>query len=290
MPVYPDPNGGEMVVANRAEAEARGWTPSMGTFGVRSDPGAGGGGGGGMPAQTAPGLGGSQQAILDAFKASSGFSLQDLAERKRQFDATLEWQKQMWANQGMPELQIRQQAQALAQQEFEAQNAIAQQNLLLAQRSQGFQEEMGRAGLGLDYLKTAASMGGPADVFQAADFTRGVAQSGNAPAFLQALRNNTGLAAFNAPSGASPQALTPDVIAGRLTTGAIPAQTNPALQTIGGIAQAGGAALAPQAVEQLNPDELAALGSGFKKLGYSLPAFLSQYTQSRIGQGSAQAV
>lgn len=47
MPVYPNPAGGEMTVANRAEAEARGWTPSMGTFGARSQEGGGGGGGGG---------------------------------------------------------------------------------------------------------------------------------------------------------------------------------------------------------------------------------------------------
>jgi hypothetical protein len=37
MPLYPNPAGGSMEVANQAEAEAAGWTPSMGTFGAYSE-------------------------------------------------------------------------------------------------------------------------------------------------------------------------------------------------------------------------------------------------------------
>lgn len=304
-----------MVVANRADAIAKGWTPSMGTFGVRSEDGSGGGGGGGSdPAQSAAGMGSLGQqigqqitaAMTPFSQATSGVTAAQLAEQKRQFDATLEWQKQMWANQGMPQLEIQQRAQALAEKAQADQQAIAQGNLALSQKQQAaqesqfgqtfglqqqqeaFNEAMGRSNLGLDYLKTAASMGGPADVFQSDDFIRG-AQSAGAPAFLTALRNNTALPAFGATSGAAPTPLTADSLTGRMMNGAGPDSHAAALNSIGGIAQAGGAALSPQAIESLNPDEIAAMTSGFNKLGYSMPAFLQQYQQSRIGQGAAQA-
>ena len=48
MPLYPNPAGGSMEVANRAAAEAAGWTPSMGTFGAQSAE-TGGGGNPGTP-------------------------------------------------------------------------------------------------------------------------------------------------------------------------------------------------------------------------------------------------
>ncbi|MCR4375907.1 MAG: hypothetical protein NUW22_13770 [Acidobacteria bacterium] len=67
MPVFPNPAGGMMTVNNEAEARAKGWTPSMGSFGVNSYPDSGGGGspGGGSPAPT----GGDQGFNPDAAKA-----------------------------------------------------------------------------------------------------------------------------------------------------------------------------------------------------------------------------
>src|SRR5258708_25381832 len=46
------------------------------------------------------------QAVTPLSQATSGVTAADLAERKRQFDQQLEWTKQMWAQQGMPQLQI----------------------------------------------------------------------------------------------------------------------------------------------------------------------------------------
>lgn len=49
MPLYPNPAGGSMQAANDADAAAKGWTPSMGTFGSQTYPEGGGGGGGAQP-------------------------------------------------------------------------------------------------------------------------------------------------------------------------------------------------------------------------------------------------
>src|SRR5690349_4478823 len=101
MPLYPNPAGGTMVAANDADAKTKGWTPSMGTFGVNTYPDAGGG-----PSTpqtpTSPDL----SALQKFFGDTSGFSIKDLQERARQFDASLEFEKQKWREQGLPELQI----------------------------------------------------------------------------------------------------------------------------------------------------------------------------------------
>jgi hypothetical protein len=55
------------------------------------------------------------------------------------------------------------------------------------------------------------------------------------------------------------------------------------------VAQAGGSALGPQAWESLSPDEQQMFGSMVGAVGGSMPTFLQQYQQSRIGQGAAQA-
>jgi hypothetical protein len=205
MVLYPDPKGGSMEVADRAEAESRGWTPSMGTFGINSDPNSGGGGGGGgggqqQQQQQDPDL----SAIMAGFAASSGFSIKQLEEQKRQFDETLNWQKQMWQQQGLPQLAIQQRAQDLEERKFTELSG-------LSQRQQGWVEEIGRrqaalaektqaeanaiaqgqlglgqSQLGLQTLQAAANLSGPSDWIKAANFTRGVGQT-NLPAFIQQL-------------------------------------------------------------------------------------------------------
>jgi len=112
MPVYPNPAGGSMTVANEAEARAAGWTPSMGTFGINSgyDPGqsyAGqvtSGGGGAAPTvaaqssqQLASGINsllgaiasGNKEAFNEAvrqFNATFGLDQEKFAEATRQFN------------------------------------------------------------------------------------------------------------------------------------------------------------------------------------------------------------
>ena len=250
------------------------------------------------------GLLGQISSALGTFGAqASGVTQAELAERKRQFDQTLEWTKQMWANQGLPQLVIQQKAQELAEQEFQSQKALAEQAQALATagvtgvyqgaptlaaQQQAFQQEAARAGLGLQYLQSAAALGGPENQYQQEAFYRGAAANPQLPAFLQSLQANTRMPVFNA-TGPTPNVLTAGSIANRLTGGqANTAGISPqaSLGAIQGISQRGAQSLAPGTLEQLTPDELASFGSGLKAVGGSLPAFLQQYAASRLGQGA----
>jgi hypothetical protein len=287
MPLFPDPNGGAMTVSNEAEARARGWTPAMGSFGVQSYPTGGGGGGGGA---AAPAVSSNEQAVLDAFKASSGLSIKDLNERKRQFDEDLAFKKQQWEQAGLPAAEV-------ARRVAEAQMAEIQNQITLAQANvsgiyNGQPTEAARqfnARTGLDYLTQAAQMGGPADWAQLSNFYRGAQGNPQIPVFLSALQNGVTMPAFGAVGSSAPTVQSPDAIAQRLT--GMPTQGGTNMdQTLGlfsAIGRSGGTGLAPQAIEQLSPDELAMFGSGIKAAGFSMPTLLNSYKQSRVGQNAA---
>jgi hypothetical protein len=162
--------------------------------------------------QTYPGVSSNDlSAIRAGLQASSGLSIKQLDEQMREFDAQLDWQKQMWAQQGLPQLAIQQRAADLEQKKFEqltaqvarqqdfteeigrrqaalaekAQtdaNAIAQGQLGVSQGQLG----LGQSQLGLDTLKTAASLTGPESWVRAANYARGVAQT-NLPEFINRL-------------------------------------------------------------------------------------------------------
>jgi hypothetical protein len=98
MPTYPNPAGGSMQAANDADARSKGWTPSMGTFGVNTYPDSSGGGGGGSagggggvaaPAATvqsgASQLGAGINSLLGAIASGNK---QAFDEAVRQFNAT----------------------------------------------------------------------------------------------------------------------------------------------------------------------------------------------------------
>jgi hypothetical protein len=61
---------------------------------------------------------------------------------------------------------------------------------------------------------------------------------------------------------------------------------NQTLNSINQIAQRGAQGLGPGSLERLSPDEFQAFGSGLGAAGYSLPSFMQQYAQSRVGQGA----
>jgi hypothetical protein len=186
--------------------------------------------------QTYPGVSSNDlSAIRAGLQASSGLSIKQLDEQMREFDAQLEWQKQMWQQQGLPQLAIQQRAADLEQAKFEQ---LAAQ----ATRQQGFTEEIGRrqaalaekaqadanaiaqgqlgvsqgqlglgqSQLGLDTLKTAATLTGPSDWIKAANYARGVQQT-NLPEFVNRLLTGQSTATLGGPApGAtmsSPQSL-----------------------------------------------------------------------------------
>ncbi len=292
MPVYPNPAGGEMTVANRADAIAQGWTPSMGTFGSRSAEPAGGGGGAGGAVVPQDAGAGPTPAQVQFMAAQGTMTQKELDERKRQFDQNLAWTKQMWEQQGLPQLVIQQKAAQLQQDEF-----LFQQQM--SQRQQALAEVTGIGGLGLqqqqtalDALKTAASLGGPENFIQAANYARGVQQT-QVPAFMQNLVSGVGAPAATGGIGLSaPQTF--GGIAARLGGGGTTTAptTSDLAQTLAMGRQLftqGGAGLAPQALEGLSDTEQKMLGSVGSAVGADVPAFLRAYSASRIGQGAAQA-
>jgi hypothetical protein len=114
-----------MTVANRAEAEARGWTPSMGTFGSRSQEDAG------SAATPTPGTpqGTDLASLQKFFGQTAGFSREELAEKARQFNETLAQTERQWEREGKPRLQIDQDLQALRRWQAEQDIALQQGTL-----------------------------------------------------------------------------------------------------------------------------------------------------------------
>ena len=246
----------------------------------------------GVTAPLAAGGLGSSDALARAFGLAGTMTQAELDERKRQFDQNLTWTKQMWEQQGLPQLVIQQKASQLAQDEFNFQQQMSQ-------RQQALAEVTGIGGLGLqqqqtalDALKTAASLGGPENFIQAANYARGVQQT-QVPAFMQNLVSGVGAPAATGGIGLSaPQTF--GGIAARLGGGGTTTAptTSDLAQTLAMGRQlftTGGAGLAPQALEGLSDTEQKMLGSVGSAVGADVPAFLKSYAASRIGQGAAQA-
>jgi hypothetical protein len=169
---------------------------------------------------------------------------------------------------------------AQAQQQFAAQQAQQQ-----AQFEQSFGLQQGQ--LGQQYLSTAAQLQGPQNTFQLSNYLRGAQGNQAVPTYLQSLANNIGMPAFQGTGSTPPNTQTAAGLAGQLggTTSATPGwDYNQTLGAIQGIMGQGAQSLGPGALERLSPDELSALGSGIGAAGGSLPSFLQQYQQSRIGQ------
>jgi hypothetical protein len=162
-----------------------------------------------------------------------------------------------------------------------------------------FNQQLGlqQGQLGQQYLSTASQLQGPQNTFQLSNYLRGAQGNQAVPAYLQALANNIGMPAFQGTGSTAP---TPQSAAGLMSqmgygqaasgqgqaaTSATPGwDYNQTLGSIRNIMGQGGQSLGPGALERLSPDELQAFGSGLGAVGGSLPAFLQQYQQSRIGQ------
>lgn len=212
------------LAAAESQAQAAGtWNPGAGTYGANSGPDVGGGGGGGGGGSSSGG--GDLSGLQAALAASSGLSIKQLDEQKREFDANLAWQQQMWQNQGLPQLAIQQRAQDLAEAQFQqtvqqaqfnqslqtrqqnlaeqvqlGQLSIAQAQQQLADEIQHGQLAVSQGQLGLDTLKTAASLSGPQNWIQAANFNRGVAANSVLPGFVSDLLTGKSTATMGGPA------------------------------------------------------------------------------------------
>ena len=148
------------------------------------------------------------------------------------------------------------------------------------------------ANLGQQYLATASQLQGPQNTFQLSNYLRGAQGNQSVPLYLQNLAQGVGQNLFTAPGSTAPTPQSAAGLAGQLggTTSATPGwDYNQTLGTIQNIMGGGAQKLAPGALENLTPDELQALGSGIGAAGGTLPSFLQQYAQSRLGQAAPVA-
>lgn len=173
-----------------------------------------------------------------------------------------------------------------------------------SRRGQDITQENNRGQLGLDYLKTASSMRGPADYFQASDFNRGAQQRQDVPLFLQSLMNTTGnqYGSFTGGGGAPAGYNVNTALAGLGMGGGAPmaagggapgmnAQDAQALAGIKAADQAGAHTWAPGYLESRSPSELGLLQSGSEYSGGGQKSWdwndlLNTYAKSRIANGS----
>jgi hypothetical protein len=144
--------------------------------------------------------------------------------------------------------------------------------------------------LGQQYLATAAQLQGPQNTFQLSNYLRGAQGNQAVPTYLQNLSSNISNPMFQGTGSTAPTPQSAAGLAGQLggTTSATPGwDYGQTLGTIQNIMNRGAQGLSPGALEGLSPDELAAFGSGLGAVGGSLPSFLQQYQQSRVGQSAA---
>lgn len=179
---------------------------------------------------------------------------------------------------------------ARTQQEQQRATAKYQQDQSqLARDRLAWDREYGQAGLGMDMVKTAASLRGPSDYFEASNLARGFSAMPGTSGFLGALQRNTQLPGFGAQGGA-PQAETIGTLTQKLSGGGNQGAANNYLNQIHSIGAQGGGKVGAGVLEGLSPTEsklfIAGLGTADQQgNAYDPDTFLDQWRKSRIGQG-----
>lgn len=212
------------------------------------------------------------------------------AEERRRWDADYGQKQSQIDNQysiAKAQLKTQQQAQALDDWYKRESAALARERLTQDKYEFETSTAIKRGELGLDVLKTASSLRGPENYYQAAEYARGVSQMPQTATFLQSLRDQTKMADYGAQGGL-PNPETMDTLTAKMTgtnTGGNAVQDGNNLATIGNIAAKGAHQLAPGSLEGLTDNERALFTSGLDRLGVDTPTFLNQYARSRVGQG-----
>jgi hypothetical protein len=144
--------------------------------------------------------------------------------------------------------------------------------------------ENGQANLGLNLLKTGVDYhNNPADWFNEAEWSRGVAARPDTSTFLSALQNNTRLPGFTA-RGAPAEVASIDGLTAKLTGNGPADNSGNYLAQIGNIGAQGAQRLGAGSLEQLTDTERKLFTGGLAKLGYDPNTFLQGYARSRVGQ------
>lgn len=179
---------------------------------------------------------------------------------------------------------------------------VRQFDLGFGESQRQFNETLGEdrrqfnAGTALDVLKTGASLSGPENYFEAADFSRGVQQRGELPKFLEDLRSTGAAGLATGPYTQQPTPLTLGSLTARLTGQPSTAsaatgsgnQDDEAARALAAVTEIGMRPnkIAPMGIESLQPGEQKALASGLGKSGFYAPDWLAQYRQGGLGFGS----
>lgn len=152
-----------------------------------------------------------------------------------------------------------------------------------------------RAGIGVDLLRTAASLQGPDNYLDYVNLLRGGRELGGMPYFLGGLTGEKPLAGFQAPGG-SPTPLTMDSLlkglgaagAGGVTSdGGTPQdqQANMFKERVGSLLSGGVHKFAPGSLERLGPSELGLLKGAAGESGWDWNDLVSQYRNAGVNQG-----
>jgi len=177
------------------------------------------------------------------------------------------------------------------------------ERLAFDKQVQAEQLGLSQAKLGYDILGQQAALRGPEDYFAASNYSRGVAAQPGTATFLNALRDNSKLAAFGAQSGV-PDAVSVNSLSAKLggpqlipgtgagTASAGTSDVDALHSQIQGIGAAGAHKLGAGSLERLTDTELKLLQSGLGMAGpdgkaFDVPTFMDAYRRSRIGQGTS---
>lgn len=167
------------------------------------------------------------------------------------------------------------------------------ESIKLEREKMAQQERQFNTTTGVNLMGMASQLRGPKDLFQAMAFSRGLGQVPEVPTFLEGIRGNAMLSAFQAPGGVpDPETLNSlmakvggDPSGGPSASGT--GNPNAALDSIRGIASQGAHRI--KGLERLNPMEMGAFQSGLDAVGVDTPSFLSQYNRSRIRNNISSA-
>ncbi len=252
------------------------------------------------------------QQLEALFASGNGITLKQLQQARELADKQLALQQRQLEQVGIPQIAIQARLADLQGEQADRmyELAVRQQNFAeeMGRRQQDFNEEVGRGNLGLNYLTTAAKMGGPGDWIAAERFNAGAREVGQLPTWISTLQRNAPGFAWAGPTGSPGPVQSPELLASKMTTApagssALPAwlipdrgikstgnpATDRALLEADRIFQAGGGSFAPGVLESLDPTQMQMLGGAGDALGYDVSGFLNRWKRSRIGQQAAMA-
>lgn len=169
----------------------------------------------------------------------------------------------------------------------EGQLRLSEDRLKFDRDTQAQEFGLKQARLGYDLIGTAAQLRGPANFYQASEYSRGVSQMPQTSTFLSALQSNARMAGYGAQGGL-PERETLDTLTAKLGGGTGLQNGAPGedqtLAQIGNIAAKGAHQIGAGGLEQLTQTERDLFGSGLDRLGIDRNTFLDQYARSRVNQ------